>query len=142
MVILKKSLSLYIYGIRLIIGYFLCAALQARTMYSWEYMPGDGLALNSKWNEAEKYICNPKSGEVPLECLSAKSLTTTTRSFRNLLTSKITMSAPLIYPSSRHFHTTMPSTTTLQDDDEEEEEAYHELVVLPISGNSTAEAQG
>lgn len=127
---------------RLIIRYFLCAALQARTLYSWEYMSGDGLALNSKWNEAEKYICNPKSGEVPLECLSAKSLTTTTRSFRNLLTSKITMSAPLIYPSSRHFHTTMPSTGTLQDDDdEEEEEADHEVVILPIS-NSTTEAQG
>ncbi|XP_060193550.1 uncharacterized protein LOC132622886 [Lycium barbarum] len=71
-------------------------ALQAKTIYSWEYMSPDGLALNSKWNEAEKYICNPLSGEVPLECLSAKTLSA--RSFRQL-TSKITMSAPLIYPS-------------------------------------------
>ncbi|XP_049357873.1 uncharacterized protein LOC125822514 [Solanum verrucosum] len=67
-------------------------ALQAKTTYSWEYMSPDGLALNSKWNEAEKYICNPLSGEVPLECLSAKTLSG--RSFRQL-----TMSAPLIYPS-------------------------------------------
>ncbi|XP_015064165.1 uncharacterized protein LOC107009357 [Solanum pennellii] len=71
-------------------------ALQAKTTYSWEYMSPDGLALNSKWNEAEKYICNPLSGEVPLECLSAKTLSG--RSFRQL-TNKITMSAPLIYPS-------------------------------------------
>lgn len=80
-------------------------ALQAKTIYSWEYMSPDGLALNSKWNEAEKYICNPLSGEVPLECLSAKTLSG--RSFRQL-TSKITMSAPLIYPSqyqcTRQFH--------------------------------------
>ncbi|MCD7462369.1 hypothetical protein HAX54_048368 [Datura stramonium] len=59
-------------------------------------MSPDGLALNSKWNDAEKYICNPLSGEVPLECLSAKTLSG--RSFRQY-TSKITMSAPLIYPS-------------------------------------------
>ncbi|CAN4083225.1 unnamed protein product [Withania somnifera] len=71
-------------------------ALQAKTIYSWEYMSPDGVALNSKWNEAEKYICNPLSGEVPLECLSAKTLSG--RSFSQL-TSKITMSAPLIYPS-------------------------------------------
>lgn len=83
-------------------------ALQAKTIYSWEYMSPDGLALNSKWNEAEKYICNPLSGEVPLECLSAKTLSG--RSFRQL-TSKITMSAPLIYPSqyqTRQFHPKPP----------------------------------
>ncbi|KAJ8545859.1 hypothetical protein K7X08_018442 [Anisodus acutangulus] len=74
-------------------------ALQDKTTYSWEYMSPDGLALNSKWNEAEKYICNPLSGEVPLECLSAKTLSA--RSFRQL-TSKFTMSAPLIYPSQIH----------------------------------------
>lgn len=74
-----------------------CAALQARTIYnSWECLSPDGFALNSKWNEAEKYICNPLSGEVPMECLSAKTLSG--RSFRNL-TSRITMSAPLVYPS-------------------------------------------
>ncbi|XP_055806192.1 uncharacterized protein LOC129874844 [Solanum dulcamara] len=71
-------------------------ALQAKTIYSWEYMSPDGLALNSKWNEAEKYICNPLSGEVPLECLSAKILST--RSFRQPA-SRITISGPLIYPS-------------------------------------------
>ncbi|KAM3252438.1 hypothetical protein P3L10_006508 [Capsicum annuum] len=85
-------------------------ALQAKTIYSWEYMSPDGLALNSKWNEAEKYICNPLSGEVPLECLSAKTLSG--RSFQHL-TSKITMSAPLIYPSQYHstrqFHRKPPT---------------------------------
>lgn len=74
-------------------------ALQAKTVYTWEYMSPDGYALNSKWDEAEKYICNPLSGEVPLECLSSKTLSA--RSFRNL-TSRITMSAPLIYPSNSH----------------------------------------
>ncbi|XP_004233503.2 uncharacterized protein [Solanum lycopersicum] len=71
-------------------------ALQAKTIYSWEYMSPDGLALNSKWNEAEKYICNPLSGEVPLECLSTKILNG--RSFRQTA-SRITISGPLIYPS-------------------------------------------
>lgn len=73
-------------------------------------MSPDGLALNSKWNEAEKYICNPLSGEVPLECLSAKTLSG--RSFRQF-TNKITMSAPLIYPSqyqiTRQFHRKPPT---------------------------------
>ncbi|PON78190.1 mental retardation GTPase activating protein [Parasponia andersonii] len=74
-------------------------ALQARSAaYNcWECLSPDGFALNSKWNEAEKYICNPLSGEVPMECLSAKTLSG--RSFRNL-TNRITMSAPLIYSSS------------------------------------------
>ena len=47
-----------------------CAALQSRSNYnSWESLsPPEGLALNSKWYEAEKYICNPLSGEVPMEC--------------------------------------------------------------------------
>ncbi|MCD7446136.1 hypothetical protein HAX54_041521 [Datura stramonium] len=71
-------------------------ALQAKTIYSWEYMSPDGLALNSKWNEAEKYICNPLSGEVPLECLSTKILSG--RSFRQP-GSRIAISGPLIYPS-------------------------------------------
>ncbi|XP_075474145.1 uncharacterized protein LOC142505172 isoform X2 [Primulina tabacum] len=72
-------------------------ALQAKTIYTWEYLsPGEGYTLNSKWSEAEKYISNPLSGRVPLECLSAKTLSG--RSFRSL-TSRITMSAPLIYPS-------------------------------------------
>ncbi|XP_028084755.1 uncharacterized protein LOC114285869 isoform X1 [Camellia sinensis] len=80
-------------------------ALQARSAYSWECLSpdGHGFALNSKWNEAEKYICNPLSGEVPMECLSAKTLSG--RSFRSLA-GRVTMSAPLIYPShSRAIHT-------------------------------------
>ncbi|KAL1566578.1 hypothetical protein AAHA92_02175 [Salvia divinorum] len=77
-------------------------ALQAKTAYAWEVQqPRDGLILNSKWNEAEKYISNPLSGEVPLECLSAKTLSG--RSFRGLAT-RISMSAPLIYPSQIHHH--------------------------------------
>ncbi|XP_010453755.1 PREDICTED: myb-like protein P isoform X3 [Camelina sativa] len=69
-------------------------ALQAKTMYNnREWLAQEGFALNSKWNEAEKYICNPLSGEVPMECLSAKTLSA--RSFRNLST----MSAPLHFPS-------------------------------------------
>ncbi|VVB14683.1 unnamed protein product [Arabis nemorensis] len=65
-------------------------ALQAKTMYNnREWLTQEGFALNSKWNEAEKYICNPLSGQVPMECLSYKTLSA--RSFRNLST----MSAPL-----------------------------------------------
>ena len=91
--------------------------MQAKsTAYNcWECLSPEGLALNSKWNEAEKYICNPLSGEVPMECLSAKTLSG--RSFRNL-TNRITMSAPLIYSSSsfsqqiqtRPFHTVLKDT--------------------------------
>ncbi|KAK7295605.1 hypothetical protein RJT34_18516 [Clitoria ternatea] len=87
-------------------------ALQARAGYnSWECLSPDGYALNSKWNEAERYICNPLSGEVPLECLSAKTLSG--RSFRNSTTNRITMSAPLVY-SSKHIQT-KPSTYTQED---------------------------
>ncbi|XWS30681.1 hypothetical protein CRYUN_Cryun23aG0007600 [Craigia yunnanensis] len=87
-------------------------ALQARTVYSsWECSSPDGFALNSKWNEAEKYICNPLSGEVPMECLSAKTLSG--RSFRNL-TNRITMSAPLVYSHSCHIQT-KPSRTVPED---------------------------
>ncbi|XP_047181851.1 uncharacterized protein LOC124848252 isoform X1 [Vigna umbellata] len=83
-------------------------ALQARSAYkSWECLSPEGFALNSKWNEAEKYICNPFSGEVPMECLSAKTLSG--RSFRNSATNRTTMSAPLVY-SSRHMQT-KPSST-------------------------------
>ncbi|XVF71667.1 hypothetical protein PTKIN_Ptkin12aG0058100 [Pterospermum kingtungense] len=87
-------------------------ALQARTVYSsWECLSPEGFALNSKWNEAEKYICNPLSGEVPMECLSAKTLSG--RSFRNL-TNRITMSAPLLYSHSCHVQT-KPSRTVMED---------------------------
>ncbi|XVE77425.1 hypothetical protein DITRI_Ditri13aG0061500 [Diplodiscus trichospermus] len=78
-------------------------ALQARAVYSsWECLSPDGFALNSKWNEAEKYICNPRSGEVPMECLSAKTLSG--RSFRNLR-NRTTMSAPLVYSHSSDIQT-------------------------------------
>ncbi|XP_021652060.1 uncharacterized protein LOC110643853 isoform X2 [Hevea brasiliensis] len=79
-------------------------ALQAKAGYnSWECSSPDGFALNSKWNEAEKYICNPLSGEVPMECLSAKTLSG--RSFRKSA-NRLTMSAPLVYSShSKKVHT-------------------------------------
>ncbi|CAN1241166.1 hypothetical protein LINPERPRIM_LOCUS4847 [Linum perenne] len=72
-------------------------ALQTRSglCKSWECLSPEGFALNSKWNEAEKYICNPLSGEVPMECLSAKTL-----SGRSFYTNSVTMSAPLVYSSS------------------------------------------
>ncbi|CAK8540902.1 unnamed protein product [Lathyrus sativus] len=90
-------------------------ALQARVSYnSWECLSPEGFALNSKWNEAEKYICNPLSGEVPMECLSAKTLSG--RSFRNS-TNRITMSAPLVY-SSRHVQM-KPSIYTHDDGDDD-----------------------
>ncbi|XP_062150548.1 uncharacterized protein LOC133859230 isoform X2 [Alnus glutinosa] len=85
-------------------------ALQARSGFNgWECLSPDGFALNSKWNEAEKYISNPLSGEVPMECLSAKTLSG--RSFRNI-PNRITMSAPLVYSShSRQLQTKPPSTS-------------------------------
>ncbi|RDX61609.1 hypothetical protein CR513_60144 [Mucuna pruriens] len=95
------------------IAWWCTAALQARSAYkSWECLSPEGFALNSKWNEAEKYICNPFSGEVPMECLSAKTLSG--RSFRNLTTNRITMSAPLVY-SSRQIQT-KPSSTCTQEE--------------------------
>ncbi|XP_071703753.1 uncharacterized protein [Rutidosis leptorrhynchoides] len=71
-------------------------ALQRRSINTWEYMLPEGFALNSKWDEAERYICNPLSGEVPLECLSSKALSKG-RSFSN----RMTMPASLIHHSSR-----------------------------------------
>ncbi|XP_039062388.1 uncharacterized protein LOC120206891 [Hibiscus syriacus] len=72
-------------------------ALQARSLYNSLECSPEVFALNSKWNEAEKYICNPLSGEFPMECLSAKTLSG--RSFRKLA-NKITVSGPLVYPST------------------------------------------
>ncbi|GAB2288819.1 hypothetical protein Dimus_023130 [Dionaea muscipula] len=86
-------------------------ALQARSGYVWECLSPDGFALNSKWSEAERYICNPLSGEVPLECLSSKTLSG--RSFRNLIASRITMSAPLVYSKRMD---AMPSPVTKERD--------------------------
>uniref|UniRef100_A0A6N2LYM7 Uncharacterized protein n=2 Tax=Salix viminalis TaxID=40686 RepID=A0A6N2LYM7_SALVM len=90
-------------------------ALQARSGYSnnRECLSPDGFALNSKWDEAEKYICNPLSGEVPMECLSAKTLSG--RSFRSL-TNRITMSAPLVFSNhSRQIHTRTTAIATHDD---------------------------
>ncbi|CAO2817208.1 unnamed protein product [Amaranthus hypochondriacus] len=70
-------------------------ALQAKSGYVWECLSPEGFVLNSKWDEAERYICNPLSGEVPMECLSAKTLNG--RSFRSYMASRVTMSAPLLY---------------------------------------------
>ncbi|XP_010485558.1 PREDICTED: uncharacterized protein LOC104763862 [Camelina sativa] len=78
-------------------------ALQAKTMYKkkCDWLKPEGVVeLNSKWNEAEKYICNPLSGEVPIECLSSRTLNS--RSFRNLST---THSPPFtILPSNHNFN--------------------------------------
>ncbi|KAF8399156.1 hypothetical protein HHK36_015021 [Tetracentron sinense] len=87
-------------------------ALQARSGYGWECLSPDGFALNSKWNEAEKYICNPLSGEFPMECLSAKTLSG--RSFHTLA-GRTTMSGPLVYSS--HARLTQLKPTITQEDD-------------------------
>ncbi|XP_054786189.1 uncharacterized protein LOC129292630 [Prosopis cineraria] len=94
-------------------------ALQARSCYnSWECLSPDGLALNSKWNEAEKYICNPLSGEVPLECLSSKALISSGRSFRKSSNRVVTIfDNPTAY-SSRNPQTKTSSTDTHEDEDE------------------------
>ncbi|KAI4388965.1 hypothetical protein MLD38_001245 [Melastoma candidum] len=74
-------------------------ALQAKQGFVnvGDSMSPEGFELNSKWCDAERYICNPLSGEVPMECLSAKTLGQ--RSFRSM-TNRFTMSAPLVYPSN------------------------------------------
>ncbi|XP_045818189.1 uncharacterized protein LOC123910944 [Trifolium pratense] len=91
-------------------------ALQARSVYkSWECLSPDGFALNSKWNEAEKYICNPLSGEVPMECLSAKTLSG--RLFQNSTTNRITMSAPLVFSSRQIQKKAMASTYSFTKED-------------------------
>lgn len=59
--------------------------------------------LHSKWNEAERYICNPLSGQVPVECLSAKAL-----SGRYL--GRIAMSTPLVFSNGRVMQTRPPIT--------------------------------
>ncbi|KAL8161111.1 hypothetical protein V2J09_012600 [Rumex salicifolius] len=71
-----------------------------RSGYVWECLSPEGFALNSKWHEAERYICNPHSGQFPMECLSSKSFSG--RSLHSVIASKITMSAPLVY--SRRFN--------------------------------------
>ncbi|KAL5726314.1 hypothetical protein ACHQM5_009365 [Ranunculus cassubicifolius] len=90
-------------------------ALQVKSGYGWEWLSSpDGVALNSKWNEAEKYICNPLSGEFPMECLSAKTLSG--RSFA-ALKPRTTMSGPLLYSSRQTF--TRTKSGFMEEEDEE-----------------------
>ncbi|RYQ86292.1 hypothetical protein Ahy_B10g105963 [Arachis hypogaea] len=104
------------------------AALKAlQTRYyrsSWECLSPDGFALNSKWSEAEKYICNPISGEVPMECLSAKSLSG--RSFRKpsstITTTIRVVSDPLVY-SSRDIQTKPSIYSNIQEEEEDDDVA-------------------
>lgn len=90
-------------------------ALQAKSVYSWEISTTtpDGIALHSKWSEAEKYICNPLSGEVPIECLSAKTLS---GRYINIptLAGRVTMSAPLLYSRLPHHHSKPSHLSTLE----------------------------
>ncbi|XP_077220563.1 uncharacterized protein LOC143854459 [Tasmannia lanceolata] len=104
-------------------------ALQARSGSGWECLSSirsisDGNALNSKWSEAEKYICNPNSGEVPMECLSAKTLS------GRAMSSRITESAPLTYSHTRIIHT--KPTIRLEEEDQVEENEKREDVVSYI----------
>ncbi|CAN6451913.1 unnamed protein product [Victoria cruziana] len=57
--------------------------------------------LNSKWDEAEKYISNPLSGEVPIQCLSSCVTAETERAHRPHSSARsISKSAPLPTPTS------------------------------------------
>ncbi|CAF1703173.1 unnamed protein product [Brassica napus] len=91
-------------------------ALQEKTMYkkNQEWLKPEGIELNSKWNEAEKYICNPLSGEVPMECLSSKTLNS--RSFRDVSNK----STPLMnFPSNHNLNnsrTSNPNVRIIQED--------------------------
>ncbi|OVA16109.1 hypothetical protein BVC80_8813g9 [Macleaya cordata] len=95
-------------------------ALQVRSGYVWDCLSPDGFALNSKWNDAEKYICNPVSGEVPMECLSTKTL-----SGRSIPTKKtrITVSGPLFYSSS-HSYLVQSKPILTQDQHQQQEEIF------------------
>ncbi|KAL1569795.1 hypothetical protein AAHA92_01230 [Salvia divinorum] len=77
--------------------------LQRRGVWSCEYVSiqpeRERLTLHSKWSDAEKYISNPLSGQVPVECLSAKALGV--RSF-STLTNRIAISAPLHFQTHNH----------------------------------------
>lgn len=64
--------------------------MQARSINEREY-------LSFKWNEAEKYISNPYSGEVPMECLSSKALSE--RAHPAVL-ERLTRSGPLFFSNA------------------------------------------
>lgn len=88
-------------------------ALKSKNIYSWEQMSPEGrLPLNSKWSEAERYICNPLSGEFPLECLSAKTLSA--RSFHQH-SARIAISTPNVPLPPRHLQR-KPSTAIHEDE--------------------------
>ncbi|KAF9618260.1 hypothetical protein IFM89_000895 [Coptis chinensis] len=97
-------------------------ALQVRSGYGWECLSPDRFALNSKWNEAEKYICNPLSGEVPLECLSAKTLSGRFMSLPTTLSRTVTMSGPLLHSS--HARSIVPTKASNTHEDE-----IHEFLI-------------
>ncbi|KAI3502912.1 hypothetical protein L1887_31304 [Cichorium endivia] len=103
-------------------------ALQLRSINTWEYLSPEGFALNSKWNEAERYICNPLSGEVPVECLSSKALMNG-RSFRNI-TNRMTMSAPLIHHSSRILPQKLANIHPIQDETDVKENKIEERLIM------------
>ncbi|XP_031474537.1 uncharacterized protein LOC116246808 isoform X1 [Nymphaea colorata] len=70
------------------------------SMASMRYL--EGRFLNSKWDEAERYICNPLSGEVPIQCLSSSLATKTWAEQRSRTVPVLTRtfkSAPLSFPS-------------------------------------------
>ncbi|CAN6446113.1 unnamed protein product [Victoria cruziana] len=65
----------------------------------------EGRFLNSKWDEAERYICNPLSGEVPIQCLSSSLASKTWADQRSRTVPVLTRtfkSAPLSFPSHGH----------------------------------------
>ncbi|KAF7811240.1 mental retardation GTPase activating protein [Senna tora] len=104
-------------------------ALQARSCYnSWECLSPDGFALNSKWNEAEKYICNPLSGEVPIECLSSKALISG-RSFRKSIPNKVIAIISEDHNDDDHTlrnaQTKTSSSSTYYTQEEDDHEALH-----------------
>ncbi|KAL7608277.1 hypothetical protein Lser_V15G12491 [Lactuca serriola] len=103
-------------------------ALQLRSINTWEYLSPEGFALNSKWNEAERYICNPLSGEVPVECLSSKTLMNG-RSFRNIA-NRMTMSAPLIHHSSRILPHKLANIHPIQDENEAKDNKIEERLMM------------
>ncbi|XP_047319106.1 uncharacterized protein LOC124922418 isoform X2 [Impatiens glandulifera] len=105
-------------------------ALQARSSNCWEMISPsrEGICLNSKWTEAEKYISNPLSGEVPIACLSSKTLENT--SFRHL-TGKITMSAPLLYSSLSRQPCPVSPLIISHDHQDQDQELHHHFPHSP-----------
>lgn len=86
--------------------FFLCfdlllSALQTRSGRDFSSQPIksilNGSPLHSKWNEAERFICNPYSGEVPLECLSSKTLSRSALINSN----RTAKSGPLVFSYAR-----------------------------------------